>query len=129
MSLLAIDHGTSKCGLAIEIAGIALPLWTVPTKDIVGRLKTIVSERNIDTIIIGIAKHVNGQPSKQSALQRTFAGRISSYFPDCQVILWDERFTTSEARLSLEETGSNWNGNIDDMAASILLQSYLEARS
>ncbi len=128
MSVLAIDHGTSKCGLALEIAGVALPYSTVPTKELVAKLDVLIPEKAVDTIVIGIARHLDGRASKQSEIQRMFAGQIRARFPRCKVELWDERLTTSEALLSLEEAGMETSGHIDDIAASILLQSYLDAR-
>jgi putative holliday junction resolvase len=103
MSVLAIDHGTSKCGLAIEIAGVALPLKTIATKELISELKTLIPTRKVDTVVIGIARHLNGKVSRQSNIQKSFSQQIASQFPACEIILWDERLTTSEARLSLEE--------------------------
>lgn len=52
MSALAIDHGVNKCGLAQEIAGVALPLSTVPTRELTEYLRKIIPAKEIHTIVI-----------------------------------------------------------------------------
>lgn len=103
MSVLAIDHGVNKCGIAQEIAGVALPLSTVPTRELDEYLQKIIPSKGVGTIVIGLAKHLDGRDSPQSRLQQKFAREITSHFPECKIVLWDERLTTSEARLSLDE--------------------------
>lgn len=129
MPILAIDYGTRKIGLAIEVESIAFPLFVVPTKEIFSRIPTIVKEREIDTIVIGIANHMDGSISDQAVRTREFQKKLRNLLPkDIQYIEWDERLTTFEARSSLGHIGTkSVRDNIDDVAAAILLQSYIDS--
>lgn len=129
MSHLAIDYGTKKIGLAVELEGIALPFRIIETKQAFSYLPKLVLERNIHTIIIGIANHMDGNVSEQAIRTREFQKKLQNILPkDVQYIEWDERLTTSEARISLGQIGtSQVRDAVDDVAASILLQSYIDS--
>lgn len=128
MSTLAIDYGTKKIGLAIAVEGIAFPLSIIATKEVFSHLPKLVKERDIDTIIIGIANHMDGTTSDQATRTREFTKKLQNLLPkDIKYIEWDERLTTFEARSSLGHIGTkSVRDNIDDVAASIMLQSYLD---
>lgn len=129
MSILAIDYGTRKIGLAVEVESIAFPLSVVPTKEIFSRLPKLVKEREIDTIIIGIANHMDGSTSDQAIRTREFQKKLQNILPrGMKYVEWDERLTTFEARSSLGHIGTkSIRDQIDDVAASIMLQSYLDS--
>lgn len=128
MTILAIDYGTKKIGLAIEVERIAFPLGIVATKEIFSYLPKLLKERPIDTIVIGIANHMDGTTSEQATRTREFQKKLQNILPKgIKYIEWDERLTTFEARNSLGQIGTKFvRNNIDDVAASILLQSYLD---
>ena len=130
MSILAIDYGAKKIGIAIEIEGIALPISIIKTKDIFSVLPKLVKERNIHVIVMGIANHMDGTLSDQATRTREFQKKLSHLLPrDIKYVEWDERLTTFEARNSLGQIGTKFvRASIDDVAASILLQSYIESR-
>ncbi len=128
MSILAIDYGTKKIGLAIAVEGIAFPIGIVPTKEAFSRIPKLIQERTVDMIVIGIANHMDGTLSEQATRTREFQKKLQNILPkNIQYIEWDERLTTFEARSSLGQLGTKFvRDNIDDVAASILLQSYLD---
>lgn len=128
MSILAIDYGTKKIGLAIEIEWIALPLSIIPTKEAFSRLPKIIKERHIDMILIGIANHMNGTISEQALRTREFQKKLQNILPKhIQYIEWDERLTSFEAKNAVDPFGKDPRKLVDDIAAGILLQSYLNA--
>lgn len=127
MSTLAIDYGTKKIGLAIEVEGIAFPLSIIATKEVFSYIPKLVKERNVDTIIIGIANHMDGTTSDQAIRTREFGKKLQNLLPkDMKYIEWDERLTTFEAKNAVDPFGKDPRKAIDDVAASILLQSYLD---
>lgn len=128
MTFLAIDYGTKKIGLAASVESVALPLCIIATKNIFRELPEIVRERQIDTIVVGIADHMDGRISEQSVRTRSFIGKLASIVPkSVRIVEWDERLTTNEARLSMTQMGNkDPRAQIDDIAASILLQSYID---
>ena len=129
MPHLAIDYGTKKIGLAVEVEGIAFPLSIIETKKAFSSLPKLVSERQIDTIVIGIANNMDGTVSEQATRTREFMKKLKLLLPkNMRYIEWDERLSTFEARSSLGQIGTkSIRDAIDDVAASIFLQSYLES--
>ncbi|EKD29523.1 MAG: hypothetical protein ACD_78C00371G0001 [uncultured bacterium (gcode 4)] len=129
MTHLAIDYGTRKIWLAIEVEGIAFPLSIIPTKEVFTHLPKIVRERSIDTIVIGIANHMDGTVSEHATRTREFMKKLTNILPKTlKYVEWDERLTTFEARSSLGQIGTaHVRDAVDDVAASIFLQSYLES--
>ena len=109
---------------------IAFPICIVATKDIFRVLPGILSERKVDTILVGIANHMDGRVSEHAIKTRDFIKKLTSIVPKTIAFIeWDERLTSLEAKLSMERAGGNNPRElIDDMAASILLQSYLDAQ-
>ena len=130
MNPLALDYGTKKIGLAHCIAGIALPFGIISTNTAVSDLMRIVSERQIDSFVIGIPNHITGEESDLTRLVREFEKTLKTHFPHLPIYEFDERLSSAEAILSLEESGHKVRRRekIDDMAAAIVLQSFLESR-
>lgn len=129
MTTLAIDYGTKKIGLAADVNAIAFPISIVATKDIFRTLPQIIAERQIDTIVVGIANHMDGRVSEQTERTRAFIKKLASIVSKTtHIIEWDERLTSYEAKSSLIRAGAdNRREQIDDIAAAILLQSYLDS--
>ena len=135
MRILAVDPGSKRLGIAISdpTGTIANPLTVV---NHVGRLvdAAIVAElartNDASKIVVGQSLDDSGQP--------TFEGRRAGRFAEAlktqtalPVIFWDESFTTQEARAARIEMGvsrKNRLGHLDSVAATVLLQSYLDAR-
>jgi putative Holliday junction resolvase len=134
MKILAVDPGSKRIGLAISdpTGSIAGPLTVIAH---VARLvdAAAVAEQAAahaaGLIVVGQSLDDDGQP--------TFEGRRSARFAEAlktqtsiPVVLWDEAFTTREARAARIEMGvprRKRSGHLDELAATILLQSYLEA--
>ena len=121
-----MDHGTKRCGIAIEIAGVALPKDIVPTGLILHALHKLITEYRTDTIVIGNAPHLNVKRSQQQNIQAGFIATLKQEFPNCKIILSHEGFSSKQARFELESAGLSSDGHIDDQAAAIILQDYLD---
>jgi putative holliday junction resolvase len=131
--VLAVDWGSKRIGVAIsDLTGkIARPLGIVNHKSRSEDAKKIVMlsmANSVDTIIMGVIydDDNNLTPSGRSA--NRLADEISILFGK-QVILWDEAFTTFDAkRLQIEKGVSRTKriGHQDEIAAVLLLEDYLE---
>ena len=129
---LGIDLGEARIGLAIsdELGMLAHPLKTVdarakPMEEIVA----VVKEKNIEIIVLGLPKNMNGTEGPAAEKSRAFAENLRAA-TNCTVKLWDERMTTTAAQRSLHEAGRNVKKSravIDQAAAQILLQTYLDS--
>lgn len=134
MRILALDHGTKRIGVAIsdETASIAQPLEFIPAQpqgNALARLKEIVHERQVREILVGLPRNMNGTygPAADSARQFAAALREALGIP---VKTWDERLTSVQANRLLIEAGmrrEQRKAKVDQSAAAILLQSYLDA--
>ena len=133
MRVLAIDHGTKRVGLALsdETGTIAQPLEFLPAEPaarLFDRLKAIVAERKVEEIVVGLPRNMNGTYGPAADKAREFVGALRQVLT-MPVHTWDERLTTVQAHRVLIETGmrrQKRKERVDQTAAAILLQSYLD---
>ena len=134
--ILALDLGKKRIGLALSdplgITAQGLPtLQRTTLRADAAALDSICQERNVTLVLFGLPLHMDGRESRQSQYTRDFA----QYFADRTgrlVEFWDERMTSIEAERVLKESGISIEKRakaVDKLAAQILLESYLAARS
>jgi putative Holliday junction resolvase len=136
MRILAIDHGTKRVGLALsdETGTIAQPLQFLPAEPaakLLDRLKEIAAERKVEQIVVGIPRNMNGTYGPAAEKARAFVASLKQVLT-VPVHTWDERLTTVQAHRALIETGmrrEKRKERVDQTAAAILLQSYLDHAS
>lgn len=136
MRILAVDPGSKRIGLALSdpTGTIANPLAVLPH---VSRLMDAAAVADqaathaAGLIVVGQSLDDEGNPSFEGRRAARFAEalRTQAAIP---VILWDESFTTRDARLARLQMGASRkrrSGHLDDLAATLLLQSYLDTHS
>ena len=134
--VLGLDFGERRIGLALSdpLGIIAKPLTIIDRKktaDHISRISEIVSERKITSIVVGLPLTLKGDYSKQTEIVLAFIEQLKS---DLQipVVAVDERLSSVAAEKSLQEqavkTGHN-KGRVDETAAAIFLQEYLDSQS
>ena len=134
MRILALDHGTKRIGVAIsdETAIIAQPLEFLaaePLEDFLKRLEDIIDSREVGEILVGIPRNMNGTYGPAPVRARHFVDCLRGAFA-IPVKTWDERLTSVQANRFLIETGmrrEKRKTKVDQTAAAILLQSYLDS--
>ena len=133
--ILAIDYGTKRTGLAVtdilKISANGLP--TVRTHLLFDFLKKYLAENDVDTIVIGEPKDMHGRPSENMAQINIFLRKFKSEFPNKNIVLYDERFTSTIAHremitAGLKKSQRQEKGKADEMAAILILTSYLDSR-
>ena len=133
--LMAIDYGRKRCGIAVtdslRICANGLP--TIRSCDIFSFIKDYCDKEEVDTFIIGEPKDLQGNPSESMNYILPFINRLKKEFPDKKIIMFDERFTSSIAHREMLSGGfkkkdREKKGKADEMAAVIILTSYLESR-
>ena len=131
MSIIAIDYGGRRIGVAVSDSGtIATPHSVVRNEgEIIDKLARIAAELDAETIVVGIARRANSESGEQKF--RDFAERLRQ--KTCKpVVLWDEALSTTEAARQLRESGTKRRDaqrEIDMHAAAVILQSYLDAQA
>ncbi|MEY2465689.1 MAG: putative pre6S rRNA nuclease [Verrucomicrobiota bacterium] len=136
MRILALDHGTKRIGVAIsdELRMMAHPLEFIPAEpfaDFLLRLKEILREKEVEMILIGMPRNMNGSygPATLKVQEFIAALKVGVTIP---IQTWDERLTSAQAQRFMIEGGvrrQQRKEKVDKMAAAILLQSYLDSIS
>jgi putative pre-16S rRNA nuclease len=131
--ILALDFGRTRIGVAIsdELQLLAHPLETIPTKERPeSRVAKIVHEKKVDHVVVGMPKQMNGQIGTAATEVLEFVEKLQAILP-CPVVTWDERLTTVTAHRVLRDAGKktrHTRGYVDQVAAQMILQSYLDRR-
>jgi len=130
--ILAIDYGLKRTGLAVtdELQIIASGLTTIPSNTVLAFLKAYFSTENVNKVLIGEPKQMNGAPSQSAEIIDVFVEKFKKMFPDMALVRVDERFTSKIAFQTMIDSGLNKKQRqnkalIDEIAATILLQDYL----
>ena len=132
--IIAIDYGTKRTGLAVTdpLRIIAGALETVETKQLEKYLADYFSKNDVDVIVLGKPSQMNGQPSETMRYIEPLAGRLRHAYPNKQVVLYDERFTSVLAHRTILESGIGKMARrdkalVDRISATIILQSYMDS--
>ena len=133
MRILALDHGTKRIGVAVsdETRTIAQPLeyiLTEPFEGFLERLKTLLVEKEIDLVLIGLPRNMDGSYGPAAQKVEAFVAVLRSAIT-VPIRMWDERLTSSQANRILIQGNvrrDKRKEKVDKMAAAILLQSYLD---
>lgn len=133
MRILALDHGSKRIGVAVsdETKTIAQPLEYIaaePFADFLARLKLLVREKEIELIIIGQPRNMDGSYGPAAQKVETFVAVLQTAIT-VPVKLRDERLTSVMANRILIQGNvrrDKRKEKVDKMAAAILLQTYLD---
>lgn len=136
MRILALDHGTKRVGVAIsdEMQMIASPLEFIPAEpfaDFLARLKEIIREKQVEQILVGMPRNMNGSYGPAAAKVQEFVAVLKETIA-IPIKLWDERLTSTQANrflIQAEVRRDKRKEKVDKTAAAILLQSYLDSFS
>jgi putative Holliday junction resolvase len=129
--ILGVDLGEARTGLALsdDLRLLAHPLETIAGgAAALARIKQLVSERNIECVVIGLPRHMNGSLGVGAENAKQFAEKLRPEIR-CEVVLWDERLSTQAAERVLRESGKKTRQTrsvIDQVAAQMILQGYLD---
>jgi len=133
--ILAIDYGTIRTGIAVtdELQLIASGLTTVETKDLVSFLKDYISKESVELFIVGEPKQMNNKASESEASIQVFMKRLAKAIPNIPIKRVDERFTSKMAFQTMIDSGLKKNQRknkalVDEISATIILQSYMQSR-
>jgi putative Holliday junction resolvase len=124
LRVLALDHGSDRCGCAISDPSGTLvrPLASIePDPE---RVRELVAEHEAGRVVVGLPVSLGGEEGKQAGLARDFAAELERRL-EVPVDTYDERLTTKMAKRS-EREGAR--ADRDSLAAAHLLESYLASR-
>ncbi len=134
--LMGIDMGRKRCGIAVtdSLRIVATGLATVSTAFLTDFIKDYLLSEQVDTFIIGLPRTLSGQESESMRFIRPAIARLRSAFPQIPVVMFDERFTSAIAHRAMLDSGMSRSRRrdkaiVDTMAATIILNDYLQSKS
>lgn len=130
--ILAIDYGRRRCGIAVTdpLRITAGALETVPAGELLNWLKSYFTKEQVDEVVIGHPRQMNGEDSESMNYIRPFMGQFRKNFPTIPLIEADERFTSVLAHRAMIDGGMKKKQRqdkavVDKIAACIILEDYL----
>lgn len=133
--ILAIDYGKKRTGLAVTdpLQLIANGLTTVETSKLVDFILSYLKTENVERIVVGLPKQMNGQDSENMKNIVPFVNRLKKLLPQIPIEYYDERFTSVLAHHTMLESGIGKKARqnkalVDEISATIILQDYMESK-
>ncbi|MBT4906118.1 MAG: Holliday junction resolvase RuvX [Rhodospirillaceae bacterium] len=132
--LLGFDLGTKTIGLAVSdsMLMVSSPLETLRRTKFTAdaeKLLALIAEKGVGGLVLGLPRNMDGSEGPRAQSTRAFANNMAGKV-DLPITFWDERLTTAEAeRVLIDQADMNRKRRgevIDKMAASIILQNYLD---
>lgn len=135
MRILGLDLGNKTLGVAVSdptgLIATGYPTIRFKSKDFnfaIEEIQKFIVSHGIEKVVLGLPKNMDGSEGIQAGISRNFAKNLTDR-TGLEVILFDERLTTKIALNSMimgGENRENRHNEIDEMAAKIILQDYLD---
>jgi putative holliday junction resolvase len=133
--IIAIDYGLKRTGIATTdpLQIIATALTTIASPQLITFLKNYCSQEPVELIIIGEPKNWDDSDTHATPLVRKIRQRLEKEFPHIPLQTVDERYTSTLAKqamiaMGMKKKNRRIKGNVDQIAATIMLQAYLEQK-
>jgi putative Holliday junction resolvase len=133
--ILALDFGLKRTGLALtdDEKMFAFGLETVNSNVLMQRIGELIESEEVDELVLGLPKRLNNQDSHITQNVLLLKDAIEKNFPSLGIHLLDERFTSKMAPQAMHAAGASNKQKkekelVDKVSATIILQSYLQAR-
>jgi putative Holliday junction resolvase len=133
--IVALDYGRKRTGIAVtdRLQMIANSITTLPSAEVIPFLVTYAAKEQVDSFVVGYPRQMNNTLSESVAFIDPFIALLRKKFPDKEVFLMDERFTSKIAVQTMISGGVKKKDRqnkalIDAISATIILQSFLEQR-
>lgn len=132
---VGIDYGKARVGVAVSdpLGIFASPAETVPSAKIIEYLQKYAAAETIERFVVGYPLNLNGAPAQCAPDVDKFLAQLQKAFPDTEIVLEDERFTSVLAHRAMIDGGMKKSerrdkSSVDKISAAIILQSYLDKK-
>lgn len=134
MRILGLDYGDARCGVAITDAlnltaqGLETIYCNNSDKTILHRLDEILSEYEVDTIVVGMPFNMNGTKTERAEKTEKFLHKLRCKYNNIKIETIDERLTTVAAHKTMNFLDVNKNKKkniVDTISAVYILETYL----
>lgn len=134
--IIGIDYGRKRTGIAATdpMQIIANSITTIASREVLKFLLNYTQNEVVEAFVIGYPRQMNNKPSEAVKFIDPFIAQLKKAFPDKEIILMDERFTSKIAFQTMITGGVKKKDRqnkalLDSISATIILQSYLEQRN
>jgi putative Holliday junction resolvase len=131
--ILAIDYGGKRTGIAVTdpLQIIATGLETIDSKELIPYLKKYIATEEVELIIIGLPTNWDDSDTHATPLVKKVVKKMKQALPEMPIKTVDERYSSKMAKDAMLEMGMKKKdrrvkGNVDVIAATIILQEYLQ---
>lgn len=124
MRILGIDYGEKRIGLAVsdESHTLARALDILSPKQFFSSIRSLVAQYEVETILLGLPLNMDGKETKKTDEVKAFKASLEKEV-SVPIVFFDERLSSVMAR-----TAVGGKGNIDNVAAQLILQNYLDTQ-
>ncbi|MHB8442751.1 MAG: Holliday junction resolvase RuvX [Patescibacteria group bacterium] len=133
MRTLGVDYGEKRIGIAIsDEHGIIASRYKILKNDksFIDNFNDIVTSYKIGKIVFGLPLDENGEEGVSAFNVRDFTKTLDiKNIENIEIVYWNETLTTYDASLILKKTGRGKKEKVDDIAAQLILQDYLDSNS
>ncbi len=133
--LIALDFGKVRTGIAVsdDLQIIASGLTTIPSTELFTFLEDYLNTHQVDAIVLGEPKRLDGSATHNTAPVQKVKQKLAAKFPNTPIELVDERFTSKMAFQTMIDSGLKKKKRqnkalVDEISATIILQSYMASR-
>ena len=131
--IISIDVGTKRTGIAVtdEMQTIAFPLETIPTTQVMLFLQNYITTEKVSKIIVGYPLDIFNKATDATPFVEKFITQLKNKFPNLPILKVDEKFSSKNAvkemvTMGMKKKQRQKKENIDLIAATIILQNYLQ---
>lgn len=134
MRVLGIDYGQARAGIAITdelkitVQGLRTINHNGNDKKLLSELDEIMNQYEIDTIVVGMPLHMNGDKSIRAEVTEKFIHKLKCKYNKINIVSQDERLTTVQAHRTMNELQIDKNRKkelVDTISAVYILESYM----
>lgn len=127
---MALDVGEKRIGVAVADTSVRIAIaydTIVVDGTEIEQITRIVGQESVDTVVVGYPRNQSGEPTKQTEYVEAFVERLDGL--DVELVFQDESLTSVKAEELLKRQKKPYEkGDIDALAASLILEDYLEQR-
>ena len=134
MRIICIDYGAKRTGLAVTdpLKIIATPLTTIESKELIPFLQQYFAKEAVELILIGMPLNLDDSPTHGTPLVVAAIKQLEKNFPAIPIKTVDERYSSKLAsqamvQMGMKKKNRQVKGNIDQIAAAMLLQEYMNS--
>jgi putative Holliday junction resolvase len=128
--MLGIDVGEKRIGVAVNQGRVAVPLAIINhtnREDDIARVTQVARDEAATAIVVGLPLMMSGEEHEQARISRRFGERLARA-TKLPIVYSDERLSSADVHAARSAHGNKRREHVDDLAAAVILQRYIDAQ-